>query len=121
LAKYGLRTRPKNRIVETKSLKQYVYCFRDRSMFQEETVGQFLRDFVIDIKPVCVKVEGHFNTRGGIREVIEAEWAKGQILHSFDGKFSFTVFGNACWTLARDSKEIARDSEWVSSESTFGG
>lgn len=85
---------PRERFVETKTLKLYCQAYRDKSMFQEEIVNQFLRDFVVDIKPQWVKVEGHFNVRGGVRQILKAEWKWGDVLISCDDATKREVYVN---------------------------
>jgi len=67
--------RPAERCVELKSLKLYLWGFRDRGCFHEAVVNQILDDLVYAISPRYMKVEGGFNVRGGIYTTVEAEYA----------------------------------------------
>jgi 7-cyano-7-deazaguanine reductase len=52
----------------------YTLAYRDLGIFYENAVNRILRDFVRAIKPVRAVVTGEFNTRGGMRSVIEAAY-----------------------------------------------
>lgn len=57
---------PDKHIVETKSLKLFIWSYRDRKQFNESIVDEIAGIFFHQIKPVTVRVEGYFNPRGGI-------------------------------------------------------
>lgn len=57
---------PSKRIVETKSLKLFLWRYRDRAAFNEQIVAEVAADFHGQVKPRWVRVTGHFNTRGGL-------------------------------------------------------
>jgi 7-cyano-7-deazaguanine reductase len=61
-------------IVELKSLKQYMWSFRDEGHFHEDVTNLMLKDFVNQIKPRKLKVVGKFNVRGGIYTTVRAEY-----------------------------------------------
>lgn len=52
--------------VESKSLKLYLFSFRNHNTFHEEAVNRILDDFVAACKPRYAEVEGVFQPRGGI-------------------------------------------------------
>jgi 7-cyano-7-deazaguanine reductase len=58
--------------VELKSLKFYLWSFRDEGIFYERAVNRILDDLVSATKPKWMKVVGDFNVRGGIKSVITA-------------------------------------------------
>ena len=58
--------------VELKSLKFYLWSFRNDGIFYERAVNRILDDLVSAVKPKCMKVVGDFNVRGGIKSVITA-------------------------------------------------
>jgi 7-cyano-7-deazaguanine reductase len=62
--------------VELKSLKLYLWSFRNDGIFYERVVNRILDDLVAAVKPRKMKVVGDFNVRGGIKSVITAEHAK---------------------------------------------
>ena len=59
--------------VELKSLKLYLWSFRNDGIFYERVVNRILDDLVAKVKPRRIKVVGDFNVRGGIKSVITAE------------------------------------------------
>ncbi len=62
--------------VELKSLKLYLWSFRNDGIFYERVVNRILDDLVAKVKPKSLKVEGDFNVRGGIKSVITASYIR---------------------------------------------
>ncbi len=58
--------------LELKSLKLYLFSFRERGIFYEHVVNTILDDLVESCQPRKMKVVGHFNPRGGITSRITA-------------------------------------------------
>ena len=58
--------------VELKSLKLYLWSFRNDGIFYERAVNRILEDLVAVVKPTWMEVIGDFNIRGGIKSVITA-------------------------------------------------
>ena len=58
--------------VELKSLKFYLWSFRNDGIFYERAVNRILDDLVAAVSPKWIKVVGDFNIRGGIKSVITA-------------------------------------------------
>ncbi len=58
--------------VESKSLKLYLYSFRNHNSFHEEVVNMILTDFVEIAKPRWIEVVGKFRPRGGIAINVKA-------------------------------------------------
>jgi 7-cyano-7-deazaguanine reductase len=58
--------------VELKSLKLYLWSFRDEGHFHEAVTNRILDDLVAAIAPREMTVIGEFNVRGGIRTVVTA-------------------------------------------------
>ena len=69
-----LRYRPDKLCLELKSLKGYFLAYRNLGIFYENAVNRILRDIVRICQPISAKVTGEFNTRGGMKSVIEAEY-----------------------------------------------
>lgn len=67
---------PDAECVELKSLKLYLWSFRNDGIFYERAVNRILDDLVAATKPTRMTVVGDFNVRGGIKSVITAEYAK---------------------------------------------
>jgi len=59
--------------VELKSLKLYVWSFRDEGAFHEAVTNQILSDLVVAIKPRFMRLTAEFNVRGGIYTTVVAE------------------------------------------------
>jgi 7-cyano-7-deazaguanine reductase len=57
---------PANTCVELKSLKLYMWSFRDRGAFHEAVTNQILDDMVAAIKPRFLRVTAKWYVRGGI-------------------------------------------------------
>jgi len=69
-----IRYVPDRTCVELKSLKLYLWSFRDRGAFHEAVVNQILDDLVAAITPRRMSVEGDFFIRGGIHTVVRASF-----------------------------------------------
>ena len=63
---------PDQACVELKSLKLYLWSFRNEGAFHEAVVNQILDDLVAAISPRKMSVEGDFLVRGGIHTVVRA-------------------------------------------------
>ncbi len=57
---------PAKMCLELKSLKLYLFSYRDRGIFYEHAVNTILDDLVASCQPIRMKVVGMFNPRGGI-------------------------------------------------------
>ncbi len=67
-----IRYTPDLLCVELKSLKLYLWSFRNEGAFHEAVVNQILDDLVAALQPRRMSVEGDFFVRGGIHTVIRA-------------------------------------------------
>jgi 7-cyano-7-deazaguanine reductase len=63
---------PDRRCVELKSLKLYLWSFRDEGHFHEAVTNRILDDLVALLAPRRMTVVGDFWVRGGIHTVVEA-------------------------------------------------
>ncbi|MDA1043687.1 MAG: preQ(1) synthase [Verrucomicrobia bacterium] len=59
--------------LESKSLKLYLFSFRNEGAFHEEVVNRILDDMVKAIAPRRATVTGEFNARGGIALTVTAK------------------------------------------------
>jgi 7-cyano-7-deazaguanine reductase len=59
--------------VELKSLKLYVWSFRDRGAFHEAVTNEIADLLVALLKPRFLRLTAHFNVRGGIYTTVVAE------------------------------------------------
>lgn len=57
---------PGERMVESKSLKLYLFSFRNRGDFHEDCVNIIMKDLAALMKPKYIEVKGIFTPRGGI-------------------------------------------------------
>jgi 7-cyano-7-deazaguanine reductase len=64
---------PDQRCVELKSLKLYIWSFRDEGAFHEAVTNQILDDLVAAIDPRFMRLKARFNVRGGIYTNVVAE------------------------------------------------
>lgn len=71
-----IRYMPDKRCLELKSLKEYIFTYRNLGIFQENIVNQVLEDVVKATKPKWAVVEGDFRPRGGIGTRIIAHWPR---------------------------------------------
>jgi 7-cyano-7-deazaguanine reductase len=71
-ATFTMRYVPAAKCVELKSLKLYLWSFRDRGAFHEDVTNQVLDDLVAATDPVFFEVKGVFNVRGGIYTTVVA-------------------------------------------------
>jgi 7-cyano-7-deazaguanine reductase len=71
-----IRYMPRASCMELKSLKEYLFCYRNLGIFQENIVNQVLEDVVKACEPVWAKVVGDFRPRGGISTVVEATYPR---------------------------------------------
>jgi 7-cyano-7-deazaguanine reductase len=63
---------PKARVLELKSLKEYLLAYRNLGIFYENAVNRVLEDVVAACRPVRAAVKGEFNPRGGLLSTVEA-------------------------------------------------
>ena len=64
---------PDQRCIELKSLKLYVWSFRNSGAFHEAVTNQILDDLARAVQPRFMRLGAHFNTRGGIETAVVAE------------------------------------------------
>ena len=72
-----IRYVPDARCVELKSLKLYLWSFRDEGAFHEAVTNRILDDLVAALSPRRLSVEGDFKVRGGIHTVVRVEHPAG--------------------------------------------
>ena len=71
-----IRYMPDKQCLELKSLKEYMFTYRNLGIFQENIVNQVLEDVVKAAKPKWAVVEGDFRPRGGIGTKVVAHWPR---------------------------------------------
>ena len=67
---------PDRKILESKSLKLYLWSYRREGAFHEHVTNRILDDVVRALDPWYCKVTGDFNARGGISITVVAEHEK---------------------------------------------
>ncbi len=64
---------PDRQCVELKSLKLYVWSYRDEGAFHEKVTNTILDDLVAATAPRFMRLTAKFNVRGGIYTTVVAE------------------------------------------------
>jgi 7-cyano-7-deazaguanine reductase len=75
-ATFELEYVPDERCVELKSLKLYLWSFRDRGAFHEAVANQIADDLAQACAPRFLRLAGKFNVRGGIYTSVAVERRK---------------------------------------------
>ena len=75
-ATIDIRYVPDRKLVELKSLKLYIWSFRDEGHFFEDVTNLILNDLVAALDPRSITVTGEFNVRGGIASTVTATHVK---------------------------------------------
>jgi len=65
---------PENSCIELKSLKMYIWSFRDEGTFHEAVTNEILSDLVNACQPRFMRLSAEFNVRGGVYTTIVAEY-----------------------------------------------
>lgn len=65
---------PRDKMVESKSLKLYLFSFRNHGDFHEDCVNIIMKDLVNLMNPRYLEVRGIFMPRGGISIIPFANW-----------------------------------------------
>ena len=64
---------PDRSCVELKSLKLYIWSFRDRGAFHEAVTNEIAGELVALLTPRFLRLSARFNVRGGIYTTVVAE------------------------------------------------
>ncbi|MGA9522718.1 MAG: preQ(1) synthase [Myxococcaceae bacterium] len=75
-AHFTIRYVPDQLCVELKSLKLYLWSFRDEGHFHEAVTNRILDDLVKAVSPRSMTLEGNFFVRGGISTLVTAKYEK---------------------------------------------
>jgi 7-cyano-7-deazaguanine reductase len=67
---------PDQLVLESKSLKLYLWTYREEGVFHEHVVNKILDDVVKAVDPHWCLVRGEFRIRGGIAISVDAEHVK---------------------------------------------
>ena len=71
-----IRYIPDQKCVELKSLKLYLWSYRDEGTFHEAVTNRIANDLVAALDPRFLEVEGDFYIRGGIKTRVKVEHRK---------------------------------------------
>lgn len=71
-----LRYVPDEHLLELKSVKTYIWSYRDQGVFHEDVTNRILNDVVAAARPRWAEVVGDFNVRGGIKTEVRAMYGK---------------------------------------------
>lgn len=67
---------PDIRMVESKSLKLYLFSFRNHGAFHEDCVNIIMKDLIALMNPRYIEVQGDFTPRGGISILPYCNWGR---------------------------------------------
>ncbi|MGD0960395.1 MAG: preQ(1) synthase [Methylomonas sp.] len=73
-AKLSLEYVPAELCVELKSLKLYMWTFRERGAFHEAVTNEILDHIAAAISPKFMRLRAEFNVRGGLYTTVVAEY-----------------------------------------------
>ena len=71
-----IRYVPDQHLVELKSLKLYLWSYRNEGAFHDDVTNRIMGDFVAAARPRWIEVIGDFNVRGGIKSEVRAHYGK---------------------------------------------
>jgi 7-cyano-7-deazaguanine reductase len=66
-----IRYIPYEKVLESKSLKLYLWSYRNEGIFHEQVTNQIMDDIIAVLDPTEIHVKGEFNVRGGIYLTVE--------------------------------------------------
>lgn len=66
---------PDRKCLELKSLKLYLWSYRNEGAFHEAVTNKILDDLVAACQPRWMQVMGDFNVRGGIHTTVRVEYS----------------------------------------------
>lgn len=72
-ARILIRYVPDRLCIELKSLKLYLWSYRDEGAFHEAVTNRILEDLIAALSPRWMEVKGSFRVRGGIATTITAQ------------------------------------------------
>ncbi len=67
---------PDKKCIELKSLKLYIWSFRDEAAFHEAVTNRILDDLVAAVKPRYIRLMARFYVRGGIFTNVTVDYRK---------------------------------------------
>lgn len=82
LAKVVISYIPNEQMVESKSLKLYLFSFRNHGDFHEDCMNIIMKDLIKVMDPKYIEVKGIFAPRGGISIFPFVNWANPKFNYS---------------------------------------
>ncbi len=73
-ASFRLKYVPGEKCIESKSLKLYLFSYRNEGQFMESITNQMLKHFVEVCQPLGMVLEMDFAARGGIHTLVEVQY-----------------------------------------------
>jgi len=67
---------PADKLIELKSLKYYLYSFRNVKIYNEHAVNRIIEDLKKALRPYQITVVGEFTSRGGVKNKVTATYKK---------------------------------------------
>ncbi len=74
---------PRDRCIETKSLKYYLASWRNTALFNEDIVNRILDDITSACAPKKAIVRGDFSARGGVKLTCQASVPDSEVPNPF--------------------------------------
>jgi len=75
-ANLTIKYTPNRKLIELKSLKYYLYSFRNVKIYNEHAVNKILQDLKRALKPSEILVVGEFTSRGGVKNKVSVSYKK---------------------------------------------
>lgn len=66
---------PRNKLIELKSLKYYLYAYRNVKIYNEHVTNKILEDLKKVLTPWQLTITARFSQRGGIENTVEATYS----------------------------------------------
>ena len=67
---------PDQLCVELKSLKLYIWSYRNEGAYHERVINQIMDDFVTAADPIRIEVTGDFLVRGGLHTIVTTTYER---------------------------------------------
>lgn len=65
---------PRLKLIELKSLKYYLYSYRNIKIYNEHVVNKILEDLKKTLNPYEITIVGEFTIRGGVKNKVTAQY-----------------------------------------------
>jgi len=75
-AQFSITYVPDDRCLELKSLKLYMWSYRDERAFHERVTNLIADDLIRAVAPRRLKIEGRWNVRGGIATIVSVDYSR---------------------------------------------